>query len=80
MVEYTDRYCAARYQVVKSMSWTRPCACGSGELREEVTDARGIFVAYVCDSCRVEKLSGYRQEIFDNPSYEASEPIEPEDY
>ena len=61
------------------MSWTKPCACGSGELREEVTDARGIFVAYVCDKCRKDKLSGFRSEIFDNPNYFTDEPIELED-
>ena len=62
------------------MEWTpKPCPCGSGELREEVHDARGIFVAFVCDRCRAERLRGYRREIFTDPSYEASEPIEPED-
>ena len=58
---------------------SRPCACGSGELREEVCDARGIFVAYVCDVCRKDKLSGFRPEIFNNPNYFADGPIEPED-
>ena len=56
------------------------CNCGSGEYREEVCDARGIFVAYVCDQCRDERLAGFRSEIFVDPHYEASEPIEPEEY
>ena len=56
------------------------CPCGSGEPRQEVNDARGIFVAYVCDVCQLEKLSRYRPEIFDNPNYDADEPIEPEDW
>jgi len=55
------------------------CPCGSKEYPESVSDARGIFVAYVCDGCRGEKLAGYRPEIF-TTSYEADEPIEPEEY
>jgi len=34
--------------------------CGSGLIREEIKDARGIHVAFVCDKCRKEKLAGYR--------------------
>ncbi len=52
------------------------CPCGSGEYPEAVSDARGIFVAYVCNQCRKEKLSGYRPEIFANPDYWHDEPIE----
>lgn len=66
----------------------KACSCGSGLAREAVNDARGIFVAFVCDECREERLNGYRPEIFDtstvqavdNPNYEASEPIEPENH
>jgi len=54
----------------------KECNCGSGEPREEVCDARGIFVTFVCDKCREEKLSGFRPEIFDNPNYECDEAIE----
>ena len=54
------------------------CPCGSGEYPDAISDARGIFVAYVCDKCRQEKLKGYRPEIFTDGNYEADEPIEPE--
>ena len=54
------------------------CSCGSGQYREEVCDARGIFVAYVCDACRAERLAGYRPEIFTDAAYECDEPIDPE--
>jgi hypothetical protein len=43
-------------------------------------DARGIYVAKVCDYCEKEVKSKYRPEIFDDGGYEADEPIEPEDY
>lgn len=56
------------------------CSCGSGEPKEPLYDARGIFVTYVCDKCRKEKMSQYRPEIFDDSDYEHDEPIEPEDY
>ena len=60
--------------------YERPCPCGSGKEREDVTDARGIFVAYVCDKCRKEKLKGYRREIFEDPNYDTfGETIEPEE-
>lgn len=55
------------------------CPCGSGEFPESVSDARGIFVAYVCDKCRTEKLGKYRPEIFSNSRYEADEQFD-EDY
>lgn len=42
-------------------------------------DARGIPLTRVCATCRAEKLSRYRPEVLTNPSYEANEPIEPED-
>ena len=47
------------------------CTCGSGEYPEAVSDARGIFVAYVCDQCRADKLKGYRPEIFTDSHYDA---------
>ena len=52
------------------------CPCGSGEWTEAVHDARGIFIAYVCSVCRVEKLRGYRPEIFTDHNYWHDEPIE----
>ena len=51
------------------------CPCGSGEPREAVSDARGIFVTFACSKCRARKLKGYRREIFTNPGYSHSEPI-----
>ena len=56
----------------------RECSCGSGAFPEPISDARGIFVTYVCDKCRADKLKGYRQEIFTNPNYECDEDIDPE--
>jgi hypothetical protein len=52
------------------------CTCGSGEFPEAIYDARGIFVAYVCDKCRKSRLSGFRPEIFTNSQYECDEPID----
>lgn len=51
------------------------CSCGSGEFKEAVNDARGIFVAYVCGQCRERKLSGYRRDIFTDPNYWTDEEI-----
>lgn len=57
------------------------CSCGASESRRPLYDARGIFVAYVCDSCETQKKSKYRAEIFINPDYDTmDETIEPEDY
>jgi hypothetical protein len=52
------------------------CFCGSGELRRAAFDARGIFLAYVCDACEREKLSGYRPDVLTDPNYWHSEPID----
>ena len=58
----------------------RTCPCGSGsENWEDIYDARGIYVTRVCDKCRKEKLSHYRQDIFTDSSYEVDEQID-EDY
>ena len=57
----------------------RTCSWGAGQLPRPSYDARNIFVAYVCDECHEDKLSGYRPEIFTDSRYEADEPIEPED-
>jgi hypothetical protein len=58
------------------------CRCGSGEYRYPLLDARGIFVAYVCDTCEEQVIhdGGFRPEIFEDPQYEVTEPIEPEEY
>lgn len=62
------------------MANDQPCPCGSGEWSWWENDARGIPIARVCDHCRDRKLAGYRPEVLTDPSYEADEPIEPEDY
>jgi hypothetical protein len=64
------------------MSWSptvKPCQCGSGKPREEVCDARGIFVAFVCDRCRKQRLAGFRPEIFTDANYECDESVDPDD-
>lgn len=55
------------------------CSCGSGLERDELYDARGIFCTFMCAKCEKEKRAHYRAEIFDDPNYEADEPIEPEE-
>ena len=39
-------------------------------------DARGIFVAYVCDKCEKRVKAKYRPEIFTNANYYADEAID----
>lgn len=58
----------------------KECPCGSGEPREELTDARGIFVSFICSKCEDRVKAKYRPEIFEDSNYECDEPIEPEDY
>jgi hypothetical protein len=52
------------------------CSCGSGEFRYPLSDGHGIFLAYVCDSCRDEVLSKFRPDIMSQ--YECDESIEEE--
>lgn len=54
----------------------RDCYCGSGLKWRELVDARGIFCCFVCDKCEVERRKEFRKEIFTDPNYRASEPIE----
>jgi hypothetical protein len=54
----------------------KPCACGSGLPRYDLTDARGIFCGFVCTKCEPARRKRYRPEIFTNAQYEADEPIE----
>lgn len=58
---------------------SRECNCNSGNIRYPLHDARGIFVSYVCEACEEEVQSKYRPEIFENPNYDACEPIDDED-
>ena len=39
-------------------------------------DARGIYLAKVCDECEEEKLSKYRKDVLSNPNYESDEEID----
>jgi hypothetical protein len=55
------------------------CPCGSGERKDSLEDARGIFCCYVCSKCEDEKRSRYRVEVLEDPQYEADEQIEPEE-
>jgi len=54
----------------------KDCNCGSGLERFELIDARGIFCAFVCDSCEDEKRARYRADVFESSDYWADEPIE----
>jgi hypothetical protein len=57
------------------------CMCGSGEMKYAEYDAQGIFLCYVCDKCRDEKLSKYRPEILTGYTQaDVDEPIEPEEW
>ena len=58
---------------------TKPCKCGSGNDRQPLYDARGIFCTYVCSSCIASVKAKYRPEIFSDAQYEADEEIEPEE-
>ena len=62
------------------MTFGALCACGSGQWRRELKDARGIFCTFVCDKCERRKRREFRAEIFSDPAYETDEPIEPEEY
>lgn len=62
------------------MSYYKPCPCGSGHDSWWESDARGIPLCRVCDTCRASKLARYRPEVLTNGAYDADEPIEPEDY
>lgn len=55
------------------------CSCGSGLEKDAEYDARGIFLTYVCDKCRDEKLSHYRRDVLENSNYECDEEIYSED-
>ncbi len=54
----------------------KPCRCGSGAETRDLTDARGIPVARVCDRCESSVRLTYRNEIFTDPDYWADEQIE----
>jgi hypothetical protein len=43
-------------------------------------DARGIFLCYVCDICKKERLSEFRPDVLTDPNYWSSEPIDFDEY
>ena len=55
-----------------------PCICGSGLESQQLFDARGIYVSWVCRKCEQKVRSKFRPEIFTNSHYEVDEPIEDE--
>jgi len=59
---------------------SRDCKCGSGKTSYELFDARGIYVARVCEHCEEKTKDKYRPEIFYDEDYFCDEPIDPEDY
>jgi hypothetical protein len=54
------------------------CSCGSGERKDELLDARGIYCCSYCSSCEVEKRAQYRTEVLEDSCYEVDEQIEAE--
>lgn len=54
----------------------KPCPCGSGLPSRELYDARGIYVARVCERCENKVRSEFRPEIFTDSQYACDEPID----
>lgn len=46
------------------MAADRACSCGSGLPRYALTDAAGIFCAYVCEDCEDDRRRGFNPAIF----------------
>jgi hypothetical protein len=57
----------------------RLCSCGSGQYAEPEYDARGIYLTSCCDSCRAERLAGFRPEVLTDANYVCNEDVEPDD-
>ena len=53
------------------------CAHAKGDGSWWEHDARGIPLARVCQRCRRAVLARFRPEVLTDPSYAASEPIDP---
>ena len=58
----------------------KECSCGSGKEPWPIEDARGIFLTFVCEECKEEKLSHFRKDVLTDPDYWHDEPIDDEDY
>lgn len=55
----------------------RECPCGSGETSWPSHDAQGIYLARVCNICRVMRLAQFRPEILSGyDQSDVDEPIE----
>ena len=54
------------------------CNCGSGEPPVPYYDARMIFLCYACDICWPNKRKQFRDDVWTNPDYPHSEPIDDE--
>lgn len=52
------------------------CRCGSGLPRHELTDALGIFCAFVCEACEPAKRRAFNPAIFDAHTYPPDEAID----
>ncbi len=60
------------------ISYVRKCSCGSDEESYWVYDAQGIELCKVCDSCKSDRLSGYRSCILNGYTQDdVDEDIEP---
>ena len=62
-------------------NWNRRspnCRCGSGLVSRILNDARDIFISRICDFCEKRVKAKYRPEIFTDPNYETTEPIDEE--
>lgn len=44
----------------------KPCNCGSGKPRYDLTDAAGIFCKFVCEDCEEKVKATYNPKIFTN--------------
>lgn len=52
------------------------CTCTARAPCRALYDARGIFVAYVCNFCEEAKKAQYRPDIFTDPTYWTDEPVD----
>jgi hypothetical protein len=56
----------------------RKCKCGSGLWSQWYYDARGIELEKACEKCWPEEKKKWRQDVLEDPNYEAYEDIEEE--
>jgi hypothetical protein len=58
---------------------SRVCNCGSGLPSRGLYDARGIYCGRICGQCEARVKGSFRPEIFTDPNYYTSEPVEEDD-